>query len=160
MGFPILVRWHLYIEPAPCSAPSHYINQCWIIIIKWTIGNKFQWSFNENATIFIHENEFENAVNQMFASCLGLNVLMQNRQNSSVNTMELSFFCTKSFNTTCLVIKTPMPILNIFSMEDIPMYHNVKPSTCLDECVLGRAHEVSMFSSTFLGQSSEQQAFM
>ena len=36
------------------SAPSHYQNQCWIIV-NWT----FQWKFSQNAQLFIHENTFE-----------------------------------------------------------------------------------------------------
>ena len=29
------------------SAPSHYLNQCWIIVI-WTLRNKLKWHFNQN----------------------------------------------------------------------------------------------------------------
>ena len=39
--------------------PSHYLNQCWIIV-NWTIRNKFQWNHNQNTTIFIQANELEN----------------------------------------------------------------------------------------------------
>ena len=28
-------------------APSHYLNQCWVIV-NWTIRNKLQWNFNQN----------------------------------------------------------------------------------------------------------------
>ena len=28
------------------SAPSHYLNQCWVIV-NWTLRNKFQWNFNQ-----------------------------------------------------------------------------------------------------------------
>ena len=42
----------------------HYLNQCWNII-NWTIGNKFQWNFNQNSIIFIHENISESAVCKM-----------------------------------------------------------------------------------------------
>ena len=45
------------------SAPSHYLNQCWIIV-NWTPGNKFQWNLNRNYIIFIQENAFENVVCQ------------------------------------------------------------------------------------------------
>ena len=37
----------------------HYLNQWWNIF-NWTLGNKFQWNFHQNTTIFIHENAFEN----------------------------------------------------------------------------------------------------
>ena len=35
----------------PYSAPSHYLNQCWVIV-NWTPGNKFQWNSNRNSVIF------------------------------------------------------------------------------------------------------------
>ena len=41
-----------------CSVPSHYLNQCWLIVI-WTPGNKFQSNSNRNFIIFISENAFE-----------------------------------------------------------------------------------------------------
>ena len=40
---------------ATCSAPCHYLNLCWLIT-NWTLGNKFQWNFNQNTTIFNQEN--------------------------------------------------------------------------------------------------------
>ena len=41
--------------------PCHYLKQCWLIP-NWTFGNTFQRNFNQNTTIFIQENIFENAV--------------------------------------------------------------------------------------------------
>ena len=41
MGFPILVRWHLYIELGPCSARSHYLNHC-RSTVNWTLRNKLR----------------------------------------------------------------------------------------------------------------------
>ena len=29
------------------SAPSNYLNQCWVIV-NWILGNKLQWNFNQN----------------------------------------------------------------------------------------------------------------
>ena len=46
-----------------CSAPSHYLNQCWLIV-NWTPVNKFQWNLNRNSIIFVQENAFENVVCQ------------------------------------------------------------------------------------------------
>ena len=48
------------------SAPSHYLNQCWIIV-NWTLANKLQWNFNRNSFIFIQENAFQNVVWKMAA---------------------------------------------------------------------------------------------
>ena len=49
------------IMTGPCSAPSHYLNQCWIIV-HWNLGNKLRWNFNRNLNISIQENAFENVV--------------------------------------------------------------------------------------------------
>ena len=42
-------------------APSHYLNKCWNIV-NWIQGDRFQWNFHQNKTIFIQENAFENVV--------------------------------------------------------------------------------------------------
>ena len=49
-----------------CSAPSHYLNKCWIIV-NWTLVNIFQWNFNQNTTFFIDKNAFDNVVWKMSA---------------------------------------------------------------------------------------------
>ena len=41
-----------------CSAPSYYLNHCWLIV-DWTIRNKFQLNLNLNSKICIEENAFE-----------------------------------------------------------------------------------------------------
>ena len=46
------------------SVPSHYLNQWWLII-NWTLRNKLQRNFDQNATIFIQENPFENIICKM-----------------------------------------------------------------------------------------------
>ena len=45
-------------------SPSHYLIQRWLIVI-WIIANKFQWNLEQNKTISIQENEFENYVCKM-----------------------------------------------------------------------------------------------
>ena len=40
------------------SAPSHHLNQCWVIV-NWTLRNKLQWNFNQNIKLSIHENASE-----------------------------------------------------------------------------------------------------
>ena len=47
------------------GATSHFLNEWWIIANK-TLGNKFQIG-NQNTTIFIQENWFENVVCKMAA---------------------------------------------------------------------------------------------
>ena len=44
----------------------HYLNQCWVIV-NWTLWDKFQWNFNQNAKLFIHENASEYIVCDMAA---------------------------------------------------------------------------------------------
>ena len=34
-----------------CAASSHYLKQCWTIV-NWTMGNKFQWHFNQKCNNF------------------------------------------------------------------------------------------------------------
>ena len=43
-------RWRLVAY----SVASHYLIQCWVIV-NWTLRNKLQWNFNQNAKLFIHE---------------------------------------------------------------------------------------------------------
>ena len=38
-----------------CLAPSHYLNQCWLLV-NWTSGNIFQWNMNNNLSLLIWEN--------------------------------------------------------------------------------------------------------
>ena len=49
-------HWFIYWL-VPCSAPSHHLNRCWLIV-NWTHENKFQWKWNQNSIIFIQENAF------------------------------------------------------------------------------------------------------
>ena len=58
-------------------APS-YLNQCWNIV-NWTPKNKYQWNFNQNSSIFIQENAFQNFVCEMASIWLGLNELRDER---------------------------------------------------------------------------------
>ena len=55
-------RWWLVAY----SAPSHYINQCWVIV-NCTLRNKLQWNFNKNTELFIHKNASQNTVCKMAA---------------------------------------------------------------------------------------------
>ena len=56
-------HWFRYCLVA-CSAPSHYLNQCWLSV-SWTPENRVHWNFNRNSIIFIQENAFANVVNQI-----------------------------------------------------------------------------------------------
>ena len=48
------------------SAPSHYLNQC-RVIINWTLRNKLQWLLNQNTNLFNHGNASENIVCEIAA---------------------------------------------------------------------------------------------
>ena len=47
------------------SAPSHYLNQCWVVV-KWTVRNKLQWNINQTK-LFIDKNAVESVVWEMAA---------------------------------------------------------------------------------------------
>ena len=51
-------------EHCACSAPSHYLNQCWLIV-KPTPSNTLQWNSNQSAKLFIHENASKHVVCEM-----------------------------------------------------------------------------------------------
>ena len=48
------------------SAPSHYLNRCWVII-NWTLRNKLPWNFNQNTKRFILVNASEYIVCEITA---------------------------------------------------------------------------------------------
>ena len=63
--------WHspesnFIVSAYACSAPSHYLTQCWNIV-NWNLRNKLQQNFNRNWNIFIKKNAFENVVHEMAA---------------------------------------------------------------------------------------------
>ena len=66
-------RWWL----AAYSAPSHYLNQYWIIV-NWTLRNKLQWNFNKKTKLFIHENASENII------CKKVAILSRGRCDNSL----------------------------------------------------------------------------
>ena len=63
----------LQITVCGCSVPSHYLNQCPLIII-WT-NCALLWNVKSHTTIFIQQDEFVNVVCKISVIGLGLNVL-------------------------------------------------------------------------------------
>ena len=53
-------------SPVASSAPSHYLNKCWLTVRR-TLRNKLQWNLIKNPRLFIHENTFEYVVYEMAA---------------------------------------------------------------------------------------------
>ena len=58
-------QWFRYWLVA-CSAPSHYLNQCWFIV-NWTLAKISQGNLNWNTITFVQENAFENVVCEIAA---------------------------------------------------------------------------------------------
>ena len=48
-----------------CSAPSHYLNQCWVLV-NWKLRNKLQWNFNQ-IYFFAHKIASESIIYEMAA---------------------------------------------------------------------------------------------
>ena len=66
-------RWWL----VACSAPSHYLNQCWLIV-NWALRNKVQLNSNQNTKFLIHKNAFGNVLCERWPFCPGGDELMLN----------------------------------------------------------------------------------
>ena len=56
-----VMAWRLLVT---FSAPSHYLNQCWLIF-HWTPRNQFSEIRRKNTNDFIHENAFSFGVCEM-----------------------------------------------------------------------------------------------
>ena len=56
-------------------APSHYLNQCWIIV-NWNLRNKLQWTFNRNYTFSFKKMHLKILSGKWWPFCLSLNVLL------------------------------------------------------------------------------------
>ena len=52
-----------------CSMLNHYLNQCWPIVIL-TLKNTFLSNLNQNSTIFVKENAFQNGICKLTAILL------------------------------------------------------------------------------------------
>ena len=61
-----------------------------IIVVNWTLRNKLQWNFNQNTTLFVHENASENIV------CKTAAILSRGRWVNKYQVCFLSkyFYCT------------------------------------------------------------------
>ena len=58
-----------------CLTGTQPLSETMLEYCYWSLGDKFQWNFLQDKTIFIQENVFENVVWKMVSICLGLNVL-------------------------------------------------------------------------------------
>ena len=88
---------------------SHYLHHCWNIL-NWTLGNKFQWNFHQNTSIFIQENVLMRL--KMSSGkcpfCLGLHVLRMFNVNQAYSihaTHWLLSFCRSSYRTNIFQLR-------------------------------------------------------
>ena len=65
--------------------------RCWLVV-NWTLENNFQWNLNRNATIFMHQNQFESACRGHFVSVLMCCVDQSMGSNWWMQTLELYDF--------------------------------------------------------------------
>ena len=79
------------------SAPSHYLNQCWVIV-NWALGKKLRWNFNQNTKLFIHENASENFV------CKMTDILSRGEMSSGVNVMNNYHTYSNTIESGCSII--------------------------------------------------------
>ena len=79
------------------TVPSHFLNQCWNIV-NWTLGNKLQWNFNRNSSIFIQEKAVENVVCKMVSilswlQCVNINIMQSLVFPGSLNKLLNKQYC-------------------------------------------------------------------
>ena len=63
VSLPNEAEWCIYASATDavigaCSAPSHYLSQCWIIV-KWIFRNQLLWYFDRNSNTFIQEKHLK-----------------------------------------------------------------------------------------------------
>ena len=72
----------IYDTCLACSVTNYCPNQCWFVMILTlgtnlgTLGKKVQWNLNQNATIFIQANVFENGISKAIIIFLSLYMLV------------------------------------------------------------------------------------
>ena len=62
----IMYTRSLLVQIMACSAPSHFLNQCWLVVNR-TSRKKILWDSSQNTTIFSQENRFENLLRTIAA---------------------------------------------------------------------------------------------
>ena len=70
-----------------CWAPSHYPNQCWLIV-----NYSLQWNSNQNTKVFIHKNAFQYVVSKMVAILF--------RQRDIITSQSIGCACQFNFGSS------------------------------------------------------------
>ena len=127
MGFPILVRWHLYIKsgPKPLSQP---VLEYWLLI--WTSGTNFHETLSEIHTFSFMKMHLKMLSVKWRPFCLSLNVLRLMRRQGA-NEFMLS---------TSMLIKALMPDVKTRGLWVYVIYINVDQSFdawCEDQRPMG-----------------------
>ena len=82
-------------------APSHYLNQC-SLIVNWIPRNKLQWNLNQNTKLFIQqENVFEKVVCKMSAILSRERWVNKDNSNTVVSGQCINW-CTSNINGVVL----------------------------------------------------------
>ena len=68
----------VHVMTCRLSAPSHYPNQCWLVV-EWTLKNKFRWNMNQNTAIYIQEMHLKMLSTKRRTFCSGLMLSYQCR---------------------------------------------------------------------------------
>ena len=61
------IRWALVQMMACHLFGAKLLSKPMLVVINWTLKNKLQWNFDQNAKLFIHENASENNICKMAA---------------------------------------------------------------------------------------------
>ena len=95
------------VSPVQDQGPSHYLNQCWLIV-DWPLERKRRSNFNQNMEISILKRHFKmSSPNWPFS--LGLNVGVNNVFRSICQFM--SEWIHFNLNFFCLVTGTISPLI-------------------------------------------------
>ena len=128
-------RWWL----VAWSAPSHYLNQCWVTV-DWVLRNKFQWNFiltTKNTKLFINEHASENIVCEMAA------ILSRGRWVE---------FCMAQWLTFCSARPTSLAINPLWPSEVMYRYRSGTASTkIIAFCLTAPSHYLNQCQLIIVG---------
>ena len=136
MGFPILVKWHIYIESAPssvtciCVTWSQWVGPFQIQSVTWYLNkwwfirtNKQVQCINDLNLLLFHLWKCIGGCLNEDAVKLYIDGFVQNCSNSSALAMELLQSCTEPSIYTCIGIN----IMNIRLLSYLPSWYKLDP---------------------------------
>ena len=103
----------VHVMTCRLSAPSHYPNQCWLVV-EWTLKNKFRWNMNQNTAIYIQEMHLKMLSTKRRTFCSGLMLSYQCRnphvKDKTVFNMGIPYLA----KTVLILNQGPVSILPVF----------------------------------------------